>query len=238
MSVAKTIHTAVPRPVDYYRSLTFLNEEKAYTLTTGGDDSLPLFAMERIWYLPPHRAQAIHRAFFPPQFHRDDYSFLSRIYLGKRRATAADPSSKRFFTPNNFPLGIDDLRQVSIDPLPLAWSMGALLAVMHWYAHQDARDVEFVLAGDPLSDDVHLKVLDFNQVKEVGQEGVVDDALLGAMRANDPYYPRGGDDDNEILRAFTDVYLKTAELCTTDAEERAMAAEVMRRWGELPPREG
>lgn len=71
---------------------------------------------------------------------------LVRLYLGKRRASEA-PS--RFFTLRNMILHMDQMESLGLDVVYYAEQMADALAVIHWRAKYDGRDIEFVLGSAP-----------------------------------------------------------------------------------------
>lgn len=71
---------------------------------------------------------------------------LVRLYLGKRRASEV-PS--RFFTLRNMILHMDQMEFLGLDVSYYAEQMADALAVMHWRAKYDGRDIEFVLGSAP-----------------------------------------------------------------------------------------
>ncbi|KAK3497419.1 zinc finger protein-domain-containing protein [Neurospora hispaniola] len=68
---------------------------------------------------------------------------LVRVYLGSTNGK----SSGMFFSLRNLKLHLNQLIELNLDIEALASRMGIALAVMHWGANTDARDVEFVLGS-------------------------------------------------------------------------------------------
>ncbi|KAI1827505.1 zinc finger protein-domain-containing protein [Xylaria intraflava] len=68
---------------------------------------------------------------------------LVRVYLGSSRGK----SDQKFFSLRNFKIHLNQLTDLRSDVTALASEMGKALAIMHWDAKVDARDVEFVLGG-------------------------------------------------------------------------------------------
>lgn len=71
---------------------------------------------------------------------------LVRLYLGKRW-TSEVPS--RFFTLRNMILHLDQMEFLELDVHHYAQLMADTLAVIHWKAKFDGRDIEFVLGSAP-----------------------------------------------------------------------------------------
>lgn len=136
---------------------------------------------------------------------------LVRVYLGSEQGIVG----RRFSSLRNFKLSLSQMMVINVDGKALAHKVARALAVMHWEAETDARDVEFVLGspaepveegnttakdastgtGDgsdhPLfGEPAAFWVLDFNQVRRItlDADGVRD--ALNAVTANDPYFPR------------------------------------------------
>ncbi|KAL2200506.1 zinc finger protein-domain-containing protein [Corynascus similis CBS 632.67] len=68
---------------------------------------------------------------------------LVRIYLGSTHGK----SGQRFFSLRNFKLHLNHMMELQLDVRALARGVGIALAIMHWAAETDARDVEFVLGS-------------------------------------------------------------------------------------------
>ncbi|KAK3948856.1 zinc finger protein-domain-containing protein [Pseudoneurospora amorphoporcata] len=68
---------------------------------------------------------------------------LVRVYLGSMMGK----SGGMFFSLRNLRLHLNQLIELDLDIAALARRMGIALAVMHWGARTDARDVEFVLGS-------------------------------------------------------------------------------------------
>ncbi|KAH8750479.1 hypothetical protein BGZ57DRAFT_775359 [Hyaloscypha finlandica] len=138
---------------------------------------------------------------------------LARVYLGKPDTTTSnehrDPANSRprFFTLRNFPMYYARLLDMRFDCDKIAQCMGRALAVLHWEAGVDGRDVEFVLGSSSVKDpeyhfataenqedfyhrSIQLWMLDFNLVQEISRDSAGVDQAVHAWRTNDPYFPR------------------------------------------------
>ena len=126
----------------------------------------PCYVMDRAAPLPRHIARRV-RAHFYPRIASVQVPppLICRLYFG----TELRPST--FVSPANFPLDAAryDLLRDGDEDLPpkheVAEGMGEMLAVIHWQAGYDARDIEFVMAGAPDSAGLRFYVIDFNQVR-------------------------------------------------------------------------
>ncbi|KAK3682898.1 hypothetical protein B0T22DRAFT_502070 [Podospora appendiculata] len=68
---------------------------------------------------------------------------LVRVYLGSMQGKIGG----NFFSLRNFKLHLNHMMDLELDTEALARRMGSALAVLHWGAKTDARDVEFVLGS-------------------------------------------------------------------------------------------
>ena len=85
---------------------------------------------------------------------------LIRPYLGKQRGTTTRHEiPQACLDLHNYPLHLDQMRHLRLDTASYALVMADALAVMHWGAHIDAANVEFVL-GSALYKDPRERVLE------------------------------------------------------------------------------
>ncbi|KAL6886070.1 zinc finger domain-containing protein [Trichoderma evansii] len=147
---------------------------------------------------------------------------LIRPYLGRRRyrkpETETQPSGKRLraFSLRNFPLHLDQMEQLGVDPNEYAIAMADALAFIHWVAEVDGNDVEFVLAQSrrqraicvcphtqKQSEDTHsnnisilgshtMWILDFDLCRDMTLDESGIEQACNAFWGNDPWYPRPG----------------------------------------------
>jgi hypothetical protein len=141
---------------------------------------------------------------------------LVRVYLGSTQGKIGG----MFFSLRNFKLHLNHMMDLELDTEALARRMGSALAILHWGAKTDARDVEFVLGSStkktiatkpipakdlkpftytgPPTDQIEdffyrvteLFVLDFNQVRRITLDDEGVAMAVEAWRLNDPYYPK------------------------------------------------
>lgn len=212
---------AGPSPVTFVKAISFMDDIKELARVAGlpgqvapESRSGPLYAMQRVPPLCPALSNAIASRYMPGGECRQQ--FIGRVYLGR----AQRRENARFCAVQNFPLSLDVLDAIGIDAAELAVAIGQALAMLHFEADVDARDVEFVLGGrleNPFFGR-ELFCIDFNQV---GRRST-SDALFDAMKANDPYFPR----DGELLGAFREAYVRRA----AQAGKEADADRVMSLW--------
>lgn len=105
---------------------------------------------QRIPPLPLLVRNALIDLFCPPEMvsrAKDDEAnrdCLVHLYLGSRRVSKA---RSRVFTLRNMNLHLDQLEDLDMDAFDYAEQMADALAVIHWDAHLDGRDIEFVLGS-------------------------------------------------------------------------------------------
>jgi hypothetical protein len=87
-------------------------------------------------YCQPQGRQAAHDA----AANRD---CLVRVYLGSLQGR----SQGRYFSLRNFKMHLKQMVELQLDVKTMAGRMAVALAIMHWAAKTDARDVEFVLGS-------------------------------------------------------------------------------------------
>ncbi|KAM0442241.1 hypothetical protein ACHAQK_004568 [Fusarium lateritium] len=101
--------------------------------------------------------------------------------------------------------------------------MGESLAILHWSAHIDAYDVEFLLGSEVLSKTeatTRIWVLDFNLCSRFDKQVAIEhpnrviDQLVDSFFENDPYYPRpesDGEVERQLWDTFKNAYVLKAE---------------------------
>ncbi|KAI0653716.1 hypothetical protein C8Q70DRAFT_927108 [Cubamyces menziesii] len=183
-------------------------------------------AQELLYHPPsPHRGplrqarSPFNTAFFADLPPRACYAselptpLLGRLYFGKELRPSA------FVNTSNFPIDVARYRLLqdqSADELSpieeVAEGMGEMLSRIHWNAGYDARDVEFVLAGDIYSAAARLYIIDFNQMQSFNKSHNDVTPLVEAFFSNDPYYPRPIPGD-QLYQRFKQAYIRS---CTLD----------------------
>ena len=106
----------------------------------------------------------------------EDRACLIRLYLGKRRPARKhhlqdqELGPSNFFSLRNFKMYFDQMIDLELHISFIAETMADALAVMHWEARIDGRDVEFVLGGVP-GDDKTFVSPSYDGWKEVARPG-------------------------------------------------------------------
>ncbi|KAL7951791.1 zinc finger domain-containing protein [Trichoderma barbatum] len=171
----------------------YFNKRPGFVAAAEEDIHLPTSALvsRRIPPLPKRaRTLLIDKYCAPPMkeaAHGDvaNRDCLVRVYLGSLQG----PNGGRFFSLRNFKMYLGQMVDLQLDVEAIASRMGVAMAITHWAAKTDARDVEFVL-GSSYSRGTELWVLDFNQVQVITMD---EDGVKTAIEAawiNDPYFPR------------------------------------------------
>lgn len=164
---------------------------------------------------------------------------LIRPYLGRRRyrnpETEAEPRRRlRAFSLRNFPLHLDQMEQLGIDPSEYAIAMADALAFMHWVAEVDGNDVEFVLARPRNQPDIShhqipseetcsknidilgphtMWILDFDLCRDLALDESGIEQACKAFWGNDPWYPRPrrlATADQKLWDAFEERFLESS----------------------------
>lgn len=106
---------------------------------------------ERIQPLPKPTRTLLIEKYCPPQVKQmalndvANKDCLVRVYLGSLKGRQG-----RFFSLRNFKMHLDQMEELELDIKELAGKMATAMAIMHWAAKTDARDIEFVLGSSPL----------------------------------------------------------------------------------------
>lgn len=198
------------------------------------------YCMEQLRALPYDIASEIRNRCYHERFINQAVPTICRLYFGRERPRGF---GGLFFSERNYPL--DRTRYATLSAagvLPrmdiIANTMGHMLGMLHWRGHNDARDVEFVVASQSGSDEPVFWVIDFNQTRRfdptlfdpaadppsgtssdaptatatatVAQEATMDHTLVRPFFDNDPYYPRPRP-ANSLYQNFKTGYLDGAD---------------------------
>ncbi|EHK23828.1 uncharacterized protein TRIVIDRAFT_45409 [Trichoderma virens Gv29-8] len=141
---------------------------------------------------------------------------LVRVYLGSLEGKG----ERLFFSLRNIKMHLNQMVDLQLYVNTMASRMGVAMALMHWAAETDARDVEFVLGSHPeraapTLRSTELWVLDFNQVQSITMDEVGVAKAVEAVWVNDPYLPRPlGDSqfEKQAWNAFVSNYIMAADI--------------------------
>ncbi|KAJ5192628.1 hypothetical protein N7449_008770 [Penicillium cf. viridicatum] len=110
-----------------------------------------LFQVQRIFPLPKPSREALIRLYFPKKMHHSAYedpdnkACLVRPYLGQRRGEWE--FSRPALSLHNFPLYLDQIEELQLEAVQYSEGMAIGLVIIHWKAHLDGMDMEFVLGS-------------------------------------------------------------------------------------------
>ncbi len=92
---------------------------------------------------------------------------LVRVYLGSSRGK----SGQMFFSLRNFKMHLNQMVDLQLDVEELARRMAIAMAIMHWAARTDARDVEFVLGSSTAKLPLAMEVEDLKKLEPLTYTG-------------------------------------------------------------------
>lgn len=176
----------MPRVPQYLCSYGMADKESAerwfkdnghqFPIENGGQRPGPIICLERIMPLPHVIRENLIRHYFKVDKQEAaladvrNKACICRAYLGCTSAEiAADKQERELETLRNFPLYLDQLKELDMNPLAIAQEMALGLAAGHWAASVDMLDVEYVIGSRP-----HTNVF---------QTSPLSDADLSASRA-------------------------------------------------------
>lgn len=146
----------VPRVFSYVPKRNKQWWDENLPLFTDVRDSFPLPGMtltaEHILPLPKLAREALISKYCPQSSRSvvmtdpTNRDCLARVYLGRRRPTNAPAT--RNFTLRNYNLCLDQMIELGLPIENYAAAMGEALAIIHWSAHVDGYDIEFVLGSE------------------------------------------------------------------------------------------
>lgn len=189
----------------------------------------------------------------------DNRDCLIRLYLGQR-GTPGAPKLGQTFTLRNFPLTLDKFEHLILDISYYARRIGEGLAIVHWAARFDGRDIEWVMGSSPAQEDdiptlaerkewmgqgqylssrlqldfrrrtSYVWLLDFNQCKPISLDEAGINMAASAFFDNDPYYPRAGHGDGSVWRTFAEAYLAMGQKILDPAIVRDKIADLPKQF--------
>lgn len=162
-----------------------------------------IYLMQRLTPIAYNVAKEMRAFCYPEPFRTQPVPTICRLYLGRDRPI-------RIFNQKTLPLDRERYGLMQMKGfLPriefVAQAMGRSLACFHWKGYNDARDVEFVLAGDSsYGTKLAFWIIDFNRTSSFADNVVLTSTPLDLTTAshemsrilarpffaNDPYYPR------------------------------------------------
>lgn len=234
----------------------------------GSRERTPILAIERILPLPGVVRDAIIEQFCPKGLKgvaredEENRDCLLRLYLGTglpivgpTPSLSASPNVQ--FSLRNFPLCLNKTESLGLDAKPYAEAIAEGIAILHWGAGIDARDVEFVLGSSKLlgkdqygnqdgemevetrkGNTVWVWVLDFNQCEGIERDESGVELAARAWWDNDPYFPRAGaacGKDEELWECFRGKYEEVGRMILDGESEevRGLPGRVLERVVEM-----
>lgn len=229
---------SVPRPVRLVTSDEgHIHRSIVEALPNDVQSSSDVVEMERVLPLPKTIRRALIERFYPEK--SEDHAVsptvvqgvlglvpnkhcLVRPYVGMGSKTY----TQAHFSLRNFILSLQSLRDLGFDVEGLATTLGKAYAIMHWGAHVDGDDVEFVLGSSTTdspdsqeaslqSREISLHLLDFGQCEMVDMSSdpqVVYQAFKGAMVTGDnAYFIPNHRLSPGLFQAFVEAYSQAAD---------------------------
>ncbi|KAK5989937.1 hypothetical protein PT974_08200 [Cladobotryum mycophilum] len=94
---------------------------------------------------------------------------LVRVYLGSKQGK----SGGMFFSLRNFKLHLNQMVEIELDVNEMADRMAIAMAIMHWSAKTDARDVEFVLGSSSKKTPLKMPLEEIEKLRKPTSTGSV-----------------------------------------------------------------
>lgn len=153
----------VPRYIGWYGmedsespSRWFKTNGHMFPQQNGGKVPGPVICLERVLPLPKVIRESLIEHYFKPEDReaaladKENKACICRVYLGYR----SDDIQKQKLederkTLRNFPLYLDQMMELEMDPLVIARDMALGLAAGHWAANSNMMDVEYVIGSRP-----------------------------------------------------------------------------------------
>lgn len=181
------------------------------------DDDKPstIFALDRIFPVPEALRRRLAQMFTNDKTvdvnDPTNEACLIRLYFGRIEPT------QQYDSLLNFELHLHQMEQFGLNSQQVeryVSEMALGLAIAHWEAKIDCRDVEFVLGGEPSTNELSMWMLDFDKARRLEFDDVdLMDKLKSGTMGNDPYFPSPtGESQREkmVWKIFEVVYLNTA----------------------------
>ncbi|CAI0650483.1 unnamed protein product, partial [Colletotrichum noveboracense] len=145
--------TLVPKPAYYLHAQDVTAWRAAQAKKIPSREPNDVLCAERIPPLPRIIRRSLVEVFCPKEQtaevleNKKNDACLVRLYLGRRRPSSLHTQGT--FSLRNFELTLDKMEQLGLDAMQFVAPIAEALAVVHWKAGSDGRDIEFVLGGPP-----------------------------------------------------------------------------------------
>ncbi|KAF4120137.1 Zinc finger protein [Geosmithia morbida] len=208
-----------------------------FPIQNGGQKPGSFIFLERIMPLPRVVRTNLISHYFKPEDRQgaiadpENQACLCRTYLGlKSTEVPSDKREQELRTLKNFPLYLDQLFELNMDPFLIAREMALGLAAGHWVAGINMTDDEFVIGSRP-----YERPELFPGLGRQHTAGHSDQTLGGSScsffirwATDGPYYPRVlAKDATEwnLWICFAQTYISASKRYICDAKER------LEQWG-------
>ncbi|KAJ0337720.1 hypothetical protein COL922a_006416 [Colletotrichum nupharicola] len=145
--------TLVPKPAHYLHAQDVTAWRAAQAKKIPSREPNDVLCAERIPPLPRIIRRSLVEVFCPKEQtaevleNKKNDACLVRSYLGRRRPSSLHTQGT--FSLRNFELTLDKMEQLGLGAMQFVAPIAEALAVVHWKAGSDGRDIEFVLGGPP-----------------------------------------------------------------------------------------
>ncbi|KAJ5018032.1 hypothetical protein K4K57_006608 [Colletotrichum sp. SAR 10_99] len=143
----------VPKPAYYLHAQDITTWRPVQAKKIPSREPNDVLCAERIPPLPRVIRRSLVDVFCPKEQtaevleNKKNDACLVRLYLGRRRPSSLHTQGT--FSLRNFELTLDKMELLDLDAMQSVAPIAEALAVVHWQAGSDGRDVEFVLGGPP-----------------------------------------------------------------------------------------
>ncbi|KAI9171068.1 hypothetical protein HJFPF1_00547 [Paramyrothecium foliicola] len=142
----------------------FKENGQMVSIENGDQKPVPMICLERIMPLPRVIRATLIKLYFEPQkqakalVDERNKACICRVYLGCTSVDEAPSKLKEARTTlQNFPLYLDQLVELGMDPFTIARDMAMGLAAAHWAANFDMTGVEWVIGSRPVPKTFELR---------------------------------------------------------------------------------
>ncbi|KAI8286180.1 hypothetical protein K4K56_008950 [Colletotrichum sp. SAR 10_98] len=145
--------TMVPKPAYYLHAQDITTWRPVQAKKIPSREPNDVLCAERIPPLPRVIRRSLVDVFCPKEQtaevleNKKNDACLVRLYLGRRRPSSLHTQGT--FSLRNFELTLDKMELLDLDAMQSVAPIAEALAVVHWQAGSDGRDIEFVLGGPP-----------------------------------------------------------------------------------------
>jgi hypothetical protein len=234
----------MPRVPDYLCSYGTKDEESTkgwfkrnahmFPDENGGKKPGPVICLERILPLPKIIRESLIRHYFEPEKQEEALSdprnkhCLCRPYLGSTSQAAKENNPDKWEREReclqNFPLYLDYLEELDMDPFTIARDMALGLAAGHWRARIDMLDIEYVIGSRPHEQPTELKSISTEDAKALKNKETSRARDMSALPTQTPPGPLSF--RNRAIQLWMIDFNKVSEFDTAVNSERSLKKNV------------